>query len=50
MRHTVVDDEGQDGVDDAEDGKTADVKGIGTGTGDDRSYGKAGIAADGKGS
>ena len=31
-----VDDEGQDGVDDAEDGQPPDVKGIGTGTGDDR--------------
>lgn len=50
MRHAVVDDEGQDGIDDAEDGQPPDVKGIGAGTGDDRSYGKAGVAADGKGS
>lgn len=50
VRHAAVDDEGQDGIDDAEDGQSPDVKGVGTGAGDDRSYGKAGIAADGKGS
>lgn len=50
MGHAVIDDEGQDGIDDAEDGKTSDIEGIGAGTGDDRSYGKTGVAADGKGS
>ena len=49
MRHLMVEDEGDEGVDDAEDDQTVDVEGIGTGAGNHGADGEAGIAADGKG-
>ena len=48
MRHLVIEDEGDDCIDDAEDDQTMDVEGIGTGAGYHGADGEAGIAADGE--